>query len=319
MVYVVAGAMAITFANACREQSAGIPDVRERLSDRVEFCRPVTGGYAVIDVRGDRRPFVPVSGRSWVSGFTPDLSGYYWTEVSDGSGDRLRVMVKLEDRRAFEVYGAPWNGADNPMPPRIDWAAKNGASFFVGVASEVAQWSICGGEPRRVWSASHIRAFAFSSRARFVVSEDKPRELRVRPYLETANGEAGDIELPFGPDQLMLGDRETDLVATSHGDSTSNAIAQVMVIDTARGTARKLEIPRSAGKVTSLLPVRGTALILTEIWRGDERADGSELTEFVAWEPSTGNITTLFQNKDAFRIHERPANIVSSPDLCDQR
>jgi len=296
--------------------SAEVAKLRERIAAHVDFCRPVTGGYAVVGARGDHKPFVSVPGRSSVSGFTPDYSGHYWTEIDHGKdGDRLRVMVGLGDRRPFEVYGAPWNGTASAKPPTIDWAAKDGHSFFVRVGADAAQWSICGSEPRRVWSASHVQAFAFSPRSRFVVSKEDPRTLKASSFQAAADGAQGTIDLPFAPDRLVLGDVETELIATRH-DETSKGITQAMVIDTTRTGTRALDLPNGIRQLTSLTPLRGTGLLLAEVWRGDERRDGTELTDFVAWDPSSGRVTTLFRNEEALLVHELPTNTIPAPGLC---
>jgi hypothetical protein len=293
----------------------------EEVAVRVDFWRPVANGCIVKGARGAHKRFISIQGRTRIAGFAPDFSAWYWTEIDHArSGDRLRVIVKLKKLPQLEVYAAPWvaSVSARPTPARIDWASRDGTSFFVNVGSDVVQWSLCDGQPRRVWSESNVRAFASSSRFRFLLSEDNPRELRVYSLGTRNQAAESRVALPVAPDRLIVGNRETEVIGTRYRDSTRQAVAEVVTIDTTHSNARLLTLPSSSGEMIGLVPMRGTSLILAEVWRGEERQDGSELTEFITWEPPSGKTSTIFRNDEALQVHELPPNVVSVPALCKE-
>jgi len=309
-VYCLLGTMcASTFS--CKQSSRGEYTLDGKdLREFIEFVRPVKGGYEALQIGGADAKIVPVGGRSWISSLTPDLSGFHYISI-DRQTDLLSLNVQLAGLQENTAYKGPWK-SDQSVEASLTWAAPDGHVYFVLAENNLRQWSVCGANLNSSLVMSGVKAFTFTSDRVFWIPRDAPRKLRWR---EWARSEPLELDLPLAYEHVLAS--SNDHVVLYDSDAQNEAWkTHFAVVNINETRVTSLTIPIQ-GKVFDLVPIKSAPVIAVEIWSGGrERLDGTELTEFEAWDYASNRTVHLRENDEMYQIHAKPKGVYSIQAAC---
>jgi hypothetical protein len=280
------------------------------LRDFIEFVRPVRGGYEVLQIGSGDAKMVQVGGRSWISSLTPDLSGYYYISI-DRQADLLSLNVQLHGLQEKTSYKGRWE-REHPGVASLAWAAPDGQVYFVLAESTLHQWSACGANLTSSLVMSGVKAFTFTSDRMFWIPQDAPRKLRWR---EWSRSEPLEFDLPLAYQHILAS--SNDQVFLYDSDPRNEAWkTHFAVAGINEGRVASLTLPIQ-GKVFDLVPIRSSPVIAVEVWSGGrERLDGTELTEFEAWDYRSNKTMHLRDNDKMYQMHGKPEDVHSIQPVC---
>jgi hypothetical protein len=286
---------------------------RAEVDRHIAFVRPVTGGYDVAGSDGEVRRTVPVGERPWISSLTPDLSGFYFVRIAKEES-RLSMIVTLAEGGPQEVFRGAWVPEANDEP-RLVWSSADGRSFLVQAGGSLWHWSKCESALESQVLAEDVKAFAVSPSKLYVIHGTQPMELWWRDW---GGSNEGRIELPKAYDHVTVGSDSEHLVLFKDSARNQTRKEGFAVLEVAGQRLTPLSMPMK-GEVFSFVPLKGTTKAVVELWPGaQERADGTELTDFLLWDYATGKVVRLFTNSKMYQPHQRPENISELPPACAQ-
>ena len=303
----------LTLGNNCTKPLGYGKEASKRdIGEYANLLYGVTGGFDVLGFHKNSFSFHPVSSNYYVLSLSPDLSGHLAITDEDQEGARsLRLSVGGLAEQS--LYAGPWE-IDRAHERSFAWGAPDGRNLLLLSGGQLQQWSACGNSFKSAILAKDVAAFTFTSSRVFWVPRSSPKTVAWRSW---GNTEEHRVNLNSSPVYLLTATDEL-LILFEADPKWYAGWTGLRLFSLTNGQTAPLVLPLDA-KVYNFLALKGQPVLLMEIWEGGrERLDGTEYTQFIAWNYLTNKIDQLGWNEKMYRLHEKPANTYLIPSICGE-